>query len=787
MILSGVLAHKAITDVTRRKGRTALVILGILIGVLGLTAVNVADDVMGNAFAFRYANRTWPDLAYVVQGQAINASLLPGVRQTTNVLQTGLRTEYNTRWHINSGSGSVPLALLGNSATSSDALGTFQLTSGRLPGAGEVVMESSDSAIQAFALGDRITVESPGGTTSLRIVGLARTPGDASQQGALAYMHPDVLQRLAHLNGSNDLLVKLRVVNEQTLQQANQTIAQYLHNHGLQRFVVGAQVIADPNRTIVSGVLNAIRAVSLIALLLACFLLINTVSTLITEQMRIIGTMKALGGQRGKIIQSYLISVSIYASAGTVLGIVLGIVGGYLLAQNFAAAVALNLGPFTLAPWIIVVSMVAGLALPLLSALIPLMRGTSITVHQAMAAYGVQSHGRRIHTTGSSFTWMPQTVWLGLRSTFRKPVRATLTLLALTLSGAVFLSVQVATTSIGATLDELAHTYNSDVNISLRPLPYQQVHDLLSRVPNVQRIEPRLTQTVQVPQAQGKLDLIGLQPGTQLYQYHLVTGRWLAANESNTIVLSDVVARDLGLQVGNELTFVANQNQVENWQIVGIVHDLNKDVGSQAIGVAYTNIEGLNALDNMPLSQTSDLMIRAQNRSPVAVDKLAKDLAATLTQNGFVPSVTTLQQQIQQNQGPAQIVYAVFDLVAVIVALVGILGLFSTLSSSVLERRLEIGILRSLGASGLRVAGVFWVEGLAFAGLAWQIGAVLGVPGAYGLVAMLSQQLVPLEFIFSPLLILSTLLLILLLVALASVGPALTASRLRLRDLLRYE
>jgi ABC-type antimicrobial peptide transport system permease subunit len=535
--------------------------------------------------------------------------------------------------------GRTVLVILGNSATSSEALGTFLLTSGHLPGPGEIVMECSDSTIQAFSLGDTTTVDVSSGTANLRIVGLARTPGDATQQGALAYMRPDVLQHLAHLRGPNSLLVKLRAVNEQTLLQASPAIAQYLDTHGVQQFMSSAQIIADPTQSLVSGVLNAIRVVSLIAL---------------------------------------------------------------LLAQNFATTVALNLGPFTLAPWVIVVSIAVGLALPL--------------------------------------------------------------------SGAVFLSVQATTASIGATLDERAHTYSSDVSIAIRPQSYQQLLNLLSQVPNVERIERRLTQTVQVQDQ--KLDLIGLEPDTQLYQHQLVAGRWLAANEANTVVLSDVAAGSLGLRVGDTLT---------------VVSDLNKNLGSQAVGVAYTSIRGLNALDNAPSDQASNLMVRARDRSPAAVDKLAKDLYAALTRVGIEPSITTLQQQIQQNQGPAQIVYTIFDLVAVIVALVGILGLFSTLSSSVLERHLEIGILRSLGASGGRVAFVFLTEGLAFAILAWLIGAILGVPGAYGLVTMLSRQLVPLDCFFNPLLILATLLFLLLIVTLASLGPALTASHLRIRELLRYE
>ncbi len=596
MNFPGVLTHKAITDVTRRKGRSILVILGILIGVLGLTAVNFADDMMGSAFSFRYSSSTLPDMAYNTQSQAINASLLSGVQKIANVARIRLRTEYDTRWHINSGSGYTHLSIMGNPDNVPNALGAFQLTSGHLPGPGEVVMESSDSTIQPFSLGDAITIDSAGGTATLRIVGLARTGGNMYLDG-LAYMRPDVLQHLAHLNGPNDLLVKLHVANEQTLQQADTTIVGYLHQHGLQHVGASGQVITSSDQVIVNSVFKVIRVVSLIALLLACFLLINTVSTLITEQVPIIGTMKALGGQRGTIIRGYLISVSIYGCVGTVSGIVLGIVGGTVLAQSFAASLALNLGPFTLSAQVIMISLIVGLALPLLSALIPLVRGTSITVRQAMSAYGVQYAGRRTRAANRRFLWVPQTAWLGLRGVFRKPIRASLTLLALMLSAAVFLSVQTTTASIGATLDEMQHTYSSDMTISVSLRPYQPLLTQLNRVPGVALVEPRLIQTVQLPEvAQGQLDLVGLLADTQLYQRHIVAGHWLAKDEPNTLVLSDVAAGSMGLQVGNELTFSINQQQ-EHWRIVGIVHDLNKDLGV-TLGVAYTSIQALNALSN---------------------------------------------------------------------------------------------------------------------------------------------------------------------------------------------
>jgi putative ABC transport system permease protein len=84
-------------------------------------------------------------------------------------------------------------------------------------------------------------------------------------------------------------------------------------------------------------------------------------------------------------------------------------------------------------------------------------------------------------------------------------------------------------------------------------------------------------------------------------------------------------------------------------------------------------------------------------------------------------------------QGETLVIYVL----AIIVALVGLLGLFNTLSTSVIERRLEIAILRSMGATGRHVAVVFWIEGMALALIAWALGAILGIPGAYGLVNLI--------------------------------------------------
>src|SRR5260370_14167110 len=100
-----------------------------------------------------------------------------------------------------------------------------------------------------------------------------------------------------------------------------------------------------------------------------------------------------------------------------------------------------------------------------------------------------------------------------------------------------------------------------------------------------------------------------------------------------------------------------------------------------------------------------------------------------LTGEGLEPVVTTNAQDIKRNQNQFQVLYLLLYAAAAIDALVGILGLFNTLTTSVLERRREIGVLRSLGGNGARVAAVFWIEGLALAGIAWALAVVLGLLG----------------------------------------------------------
>src|SRR5262245_5917863 len=105
------LGRKSLADVTRRKGRTILVVLGILVGVFGLTAINVSADTLYSAFAYSAGKTPTPDIALGVQGA--NDATLALARGAGNVTTVQLTDYYDTRWKVAATPGHVNMHIAG--------------------------------------------------------------------------------------------------------------------------------------------------------------------------------------------------------------------------------------------------------------------------------------------------------------------------------------------------------------------------------------------------------------------------------------------------------------------------------------------------------------------------------------------------------------------------------------------------------------------------------------------------------------------------------------------------
>jgi len=134
-------------------------------------------------------------------------------------------------------------------------------------------------------------------------------------------------------------------------------------------------------------------------------------------------------------------------------------------------------------------------------------------------------------------------------------------------------------------------------------------------------------------------------------------------------------------------------------------------------------------------------------------------------------------------------IYVFLIVMSVIVASVGGLGLTTTMSLNVLERRREMGVLRAIGATPRIVWLIVIIEGLMIGLLSWTIAALLAWPVGKALGDVLVKALFRsgLDFTFEPLGLLIWLLVSLSVSAAGSFIPAWKASRTTVREALAYE
>ena len=795
------LLRKSLADVTRRKGRTFTVVLGIMIGVCLFTATSVSSSTLSAAFSTTLNRARVPDITCTVQ--ALDPSLIPLISALPDVQSVQVQSYYTADWHLAHNQGVVQLDITGYPDPGHTTFYAFQLTSGHYPGPGEIVLDVTANHMQSFALGDFITVTTPTGrSVQLRVAGEASTRGLSFSANPRGYMRSDALSLVTGTSDPNTIAIKVR--DEAQAPQTDSALISLLLAHHVQD--INASINAYAQQSTGSAVVVP-PLFFLAAVLLAALLVINTIITLLIEQTRLIGIMKALGGTRATIFRSYLVTVAIYACLGTIVGIGLGILVGYgatlALAGRLTAApgVPLTMGLLVVTPATLAVGLLLGFALPLVTALLPLWIGTRISVREALSTYGISGAKRAAaspyqtrRTRKISMIWMPQIVWLGLRNLFRRRGRAALTLLALALYSAAFLAEIGPVYTLGQRLADAYASYHYDFQLfTHQQQPFSQFKaQLLAQQPNIEDIERG--NSIGVNTRWGQIALQEIEAKSHVYSPQLVAGRWFRPGERNVLVLNDTATTVTGLTVGDTMAFTdvtrfGGHGYSATWQIIGIVHDdTDLDTG---FGLAITTPENYNRFFHLPIdSEQGILFVKLHDPSPQAIQELTNWVNRTFNRTSFTTAAYSAQSYHQyiQRQGNTSLKFVHLLLLgsSALVALVGILVMMITLISSIIDRGREIGIVRALGARGWQVACIFWIEGVALGVLSWVIGYLPSIPASRSVLNQFTN-IVPIPLLFNPYALLETLLTLLVVVTLASVIPVRQANRLRVADALRYE
>src|SRR4051795_1988732 len=203
--------RKAYRDLTRRKLRSFLTIIGIVIGVGGLVAITSTSKNMTAAQAASYNNNSQQDMRWWLGGAGQN--LMGAVLQVPNVDAVELRATYYTKWYA--AGAWRDILFNGIRDFEHPRVNRIDLVQGQWPRAGEVVLEASVRDVAPVQIGDEVVYRAGPGNESrhLRVVGFARSPSypAASILGtSIAYTPDTEVQQMYGQEGDNQILVRLK-------------------------------------------------------------------------------------------------------------------------------------------------------------------------------------------------------------------------------------------------------------------------------------------------------------------------------------------------------------------------------------------------------------------------------------------------------------------------------------------------------------------------------------------------------------------------------------------------
>jgi putative ABC transport system permease protein len=125
---------------------------------------------------------------------------------------------------------------------------------------------------------------------------------------------------------------------------------------------------------------------------------------------------------------------------------------------------------------------------------------------------------------------------------------------------------------------------------------------------------------------------------------------------------------------------------------------------------------------------------------------------------------------------------------AVLMAIVGVLGLTSTMSTNVVERTREFGVMQTIGGTPQTVRWMVVSEGVFIGAMSWVLAITLALPLSAMVNALVGRMMfnMPLPLIIAPRTMLIWLAIVLGGSAVASAVPAWRASRLTVHETLAY-
>jgi len=800
---------KVASDLWDNKARTLLVVFSIAVGVLAIGVITGAYQIIQEDMSASYAAHLPANLE--LRMEDFDEDLLNAVKNYRGVAEVEARRVIPLRVRPQGGETWTMFDVVAVQDFEKNAVNLLTPLEGVPQAArGEIVLEKEAATKTGAQVGDLVEVELPDGSIkTLRVIGIVLDPATSAADflaSPLAYIATDTLPDLHQPTTFNRLYITLSEGQDDIghirdmLGQVKSKIEHSGYHVGYTR---QSKTHEHPLAAVVGAVLGILLALGVLVLFLSSSLIANTLSALLQQHMRHIGVMKLVGGRNDQILALYLVLMLAFGGLALAMAVPLGGQGAYALALFIADSIGFTLQGYRIVPLAMAVQVAVGVLVPLVAGLGPVLGGTRVTVLEAIsgetARLATESAAhpgwidrallRGTQALARRGVLIPRPILLSIRNTFRNKRRLFLTLFTLTMGGAIFISVFNVRVSLFRYVEQVGNYFLADVTLDFtQSYRLNKVKAHAMQIPGVVGVEGWAYANAEILFPDGRvadnINILAPPAATQLVQPLMVEGRWMQPDDEKKLVISEGIWDYYpNLHSGDTLRLKINGRE-ETWQVVGIF----KFVGLEGI-LGYTPYEYMSRAQNAANRAFSYRIITEQH-DRAHQEAMAKKVDTYFRDHGFqVSQARAGLSTLDDASESLNVLIAFLLIMALLTAAVGAMGLTGTMGMNVLERTREIGIMRAIGATDVRIMGVVIAEGLFIGLISWLLAVVLSVPFSYLLSGIVSRAIfnTPIQVVFTPTGFALWLGLVAVLSTLASVIPARNAARLTIREVLAYE
>ena len=455
--------------------------------------------------------------------------------------------------------------------------------------------------------------------------------------------------------------------------------------------------------------------------IIASITIVLSLQRLVQSQAREIAVLRTLGVDRSSLMTGYLIAPLAIGAVGCALGALAGPFGMNWMLDFYEGIIGVPIVDRGVPASIYATVIGSTMIVVFLSGAFPAWKASRL---DPLTILGGQSEVR----VGSNFlrvltAWMPTTLGLSIRSSFRKPVRLFMTFIAVGVSLMLFGSIQMMTAGFEDTLlGSIEDDQTWDQQVYIMPGAEDDViawaNDNNASFELI--IESPLGMLKDADGMERTFTLVGLDSygqNTGMRSVKLVDGDYPAINPNvNQVIMDEGAMAFLGWKVGENHQVSLNDNEQE-------VHIVGSSRGEIARTMFFlrsdlSDILGVNATSvylDLPTGVEVD-------------DELGEVSTGILGRQTLLDGIKDILEQQTKILQTMMYLGLMFTIVV----------MFNTMVMNVAERDVELATLRVLGASTKSLGLMLLFESLLIGILGGIVGVLFAYGGAVGLAASFS-------------------------------------------------